>query len=68
MLLSGLLIGLGVNRIINYTFLDGIMSVGPWYQRYYVGGFTRAKKGAEDKIAKERQKIMMAILSKASNQ
>lgn len=30
---------------------------------YYVGGFTRAKKGAVDKIEMERQRILAELLA-----
>lgn len=62
-LLNGALMALSLNYMVTYSFVEGFLAVGPWFQRYYVGGFTRAKKGAVDKIEMERQRILAELLA-----
>ncbi len=62
LLLSGGLFYLGINSAINNSLLDAAISVLPWYQRYYTGGFKRAEKIAEAKIKERRFKVYNALL------
>lgn len=39
---------------IKQTFLDGMLSFGPWLQRYHTGGYTKAERIA---MSKQSQKI-----------
>lgn len=53
MLLTSALFYLGVRSAINTSFLDAAVSVIPWFQRYYTGGFNKAETIA---IAKKQQR------------
>ncbi len=53
-LLTGGLIFLFINTAAHYTFIDAGISVLPWFQRYYQGGYQNAEKIA---IARKRKKI-----------
>jgi hypothetical protein len=33
----------------NLSFFDGLISVGPWLQRYYMGGLKNAERAAINK-------------------
>lgn len=54
------------NIALNYSVLDAVMSVMPWYQRYYIGGYNLAeqitidrKKMKLDKLGDELIEILM---------
>ncbi len=60
--------GLAVLYIVtinNYSFLDASVSVLPWFQRYYQGGYQNAENAAitrkQDKIKKQYNKILSVI-------
>ena len=63
-LTTGLAI-LYIVTIYNYSFVDASISVLPWFQRYYQGGFQNAEKAAiirkQNRIKKQYQKILSAI-------
>jgi len=61
-LLTGGLIALGINTAINLTLLDALMSVAPWFQRYYLGGYNRAEKIAADKFKEKQNRVFLSIL------
>lgn len=61
--LSGALITLLFTVAINYTFIDAMASVVPYFQRYYFGGLNRAKKGAYEKQEENRKKILNQIIT-----
>jgi len=46
----------------NYSLLDAFISVLPWINRYYVGGFTSAGHIAAQKIEEKKQKLYHEIL------
>ncbi|MEZ5173865.1 MAG: hypothetical protein R2850_10260 [Bacteroidia bacterium] len=50
LLLTGAFLTLGIHTAIKYTLLDAFGSVLPWFQRYYMGGYNRAEKIAEDRL------------------
>ena len=56
---------LAVNTAINYTFVDAAVSVLPWFQRYYQGGFENAGKATiikkERKIKEQYQHVLSVI-------
>ncbi len=64
LLTAGLAI-LYVNTAVNYTFIDATISVLPWFQRYYQGGFENAGKATiikrERKIKEQYQQILSVI-------
>ncbi len=62
LLVSGIL-ALGVNYFLNYTWIDSLTSIAPWFQRYYFGGFQRAEQGALSKISKKRLKLLNQVLT-----
>jgi len=61
--LSGALITLLFAVAVNYTFVDAMASVVPYFQRYYFGGLNRAKKGAYEKQEENRKKILNQIIT-----
>lgn len=62
MLLAGGLITLGIYTSIQFTIFDAIISIGPWYQRYYTGGFKKAEIIAQEKVYKKREVIYRQII------
>ncbi len=50
------------SRAVKYKFIDAILSIMPWYQRYYQGGFNRAEKMAEKKRSINRSNYFNEIL------
>ncbi len=62
MLLTGGLLALGVRASIVNNFVDASFAVGPWLQRYYKGGYTKAEAIAKAKILERRFKIYNQIL------
>jgi tetratricopeptide (TPR) repeat protein len=63
LLLTGALGFLFLNTAINYSILDALISVGPWYQRYYQGGFQNAEESAIKKREKEIALIYSGIIN-----
>lgn len=61
-LLNGALIALSVNVATTYGFLDAILSTVPWFQRYYLGGATKAGSIAEKQRAQNRRKTLQSVL------
>lgn len=59
---EGLLL-LGIYTAYRYSIIDAIISVGPWFQRYYQGGLESAEKIAEQKRAENRQQIYLETLN-----
>lgn len=58
--------GLGLvtaNTALQYSIFDAAIGVFPWFERYYQGGFTQAKKIAEKKRARRREKTYHEILT-----
>lgn len=62
MLLAAGLVTLIIYTSIQFTIFDAIISVGPWYQRYYTGGFKKAEIIAEQKLYKKRDVIYRQII------
>jgi tetratricopeptide (TPR) repeat protein len=62
LILTGALGFLFINTAINYTLLDAFISVGPWYQRYYQGGFQNAERAAIQRREKEIALIYSGIM------
>ncbi len=63
LLLTGALGFLFFNTVFNYSILDALISVGPWYQRYYQGGFQNAERSAIFKKEKEVALIYSDIIN-----
>lgn len=57
--------GLGVlfgYTTVNLSIGDALISIFPWYQRYFVGGYRRAYRLAEDKIKTDRADLYQHLL------
>jgi tetratricopeptide (TPR) repeat protein len=61
-LISGAFIVLFADVTIKYTLLDGLMTVYPWFNRYYKGGIIKAYKLAEKKRETEKNKLYNSLL------
>lgn len=62
LLLSAGMITMMVISAINIDFLTGTLAIIPWFQRYYTGGFQKAKSLAIIKRQKNRSKIYNQIV------
>lgn len=63
LLLTGGFITVGFIVAVNYSLLDSFVSVIPWIQRYYIGGFKRAGTIAENRMLEKQNEIYLKILS-----
>lgn len=61
-LLNGALVSLAVRVALRYSYFDAILAVVPWFQRYYLGGATKAKSVAREQRAKNRRQTLEAVL------
>lgn len=68
MILTGGLIALGIYSATQFTIFDAAISILPWYQRYYVGGFKKAEIIAQNKLDKKRNAIYKQIINIIANQ
>ncbi len=50
-----------------YTLLDGFLTVLPWFQRYYTGGYKKAKNIAKHRIEDERKETYQGIITTIRN-
>jgi tetratricopeptide (TPR) repeat protein len=48
--------------IKSYSLLDGILSIYPWFQRYYIGGFQNAKRLAVEVKDNRRRLVLREVL------
>lgn len=62
LLLTGGLMFIGIRSAINTSFIDAAISVLPWFQRYYTGGYKKAEVIAEAKIKERRYKAFNELL------
>jgi tetratricopeptide (TPR) repeat protein len=63
MALTGALLYLGVRTAANATFLDAVVSVVPWFQRYYTGGFYKAELIAQQRKQEKRHQVFNELLN-----
>ena len=56
------LLALAVFVAYKYGFLDAVMSVIPWYQRYLLGGLDNATLAAINKRAENREQAYLDVL------
>ncbi len=61
-LLTGAFLALGIHTAVKYTLVDAFGSVLPWFQRYYMGGFSRAERIAEDRLREKQNKIFSSLV------
>jgi tetratricopeptide (TPR) repeat protein len=62
LLLTSGLIALGINISIKYKPIDAVISILPWYQRYYMGGSIKAEEIAKRKRNLKRNEVYTKIL------
>jgi hypothetical protein len=62
LVLTGGLAFLGIHVYTEYSLFDSIMSVFPWFYRYYQGGSNKAHKIAHEKREIKRDKTYQSIL------
>ncbi|MCH8317885.1 MAG: hypothetical protein IIA88_05220 [Bacteroidetes bacterium] len=60
--LNGLLVAAGVYFAFEYTVLDAILFTGPFFRRYYKGGYMKAMIGAERKSTSLKNKKFIELL------
>jgi tetratricopeptide (TPR) repeat protein len=56
------LLSLGVYVVYHQTWIDALVSVAPWFQRYYMGGYNRAETIAMEKRAARRHKVYSRVI------
>ncbi len=61
LLTSGFL-GLAIYTMYSYTVVEAFLSVLPWYQRYYLGGFQGAMRIAQEKKDQKRAEIFQQLM------
>ena len=62
LILTGGLMVLLFSSLGQFTFVDALISIAPWYQRYYVGGYNRAATIAETQIQKRTNRAITSML------
>jgi TM2 domain-containing membrane protein YozV len=62
LLLTGAFLALGISTAIRYSLVDAFGSVLPWFQRYYMGGYNRAERIAEERLREKQNKIFKGLL------
>lgn len=60
--LSAGLIALVIKVSAKFSFIDGVVMVLPWYQRYYMGGYNSAEEIAIIRRQEKRNKIFSEVL------
>lgn len=62
LLLTGGFLFLGINTVINYGLFNSFVSVFPWFQRYYMGGYHRAERIAEKRLREKQDAVFQSII------
>ena len=62
LILTGALAYIGLIIAINQNWWDALVSIFPWFYRYYEGGYRRAENIAIEKRAEKRNKIYKEIV------
>lgn len=65
--LIGAVLYYAVNTTINYGFIDGILVLTSWFNRYYNGGYNNADMLAKNKITGEKSRIYSEIFNIIGN-
>ncbi len=58
LLLNAVFLTLYIHVSTTYSFVDGLLSVYPWFQRYYIGGFQNAKRIAIEMKNKKHNQVL----------
>ncbi|MBK9510821.1 MAG: hypothetical protein IPP61_02035 [Cytophagaceae bacterium] len=66
LILTGGLFAIGIHSAISNGFFDAAISVLPWFQRYYQGGFNKAEIITKAKIERKRHKIFNQLLDEVN--
>jgi len=61
-LLVAVFAAIGTDMFIRYAWYDSLISVFPWFLRYYTGGYKNAMKIAEQKRTEKRNKRLNKII------
>jgi len=64
--LVGGLATLMVLSTVNTGLLNAFLNVFPWYQRYFMGGYTLSERVAEEKLDTKRLKLLQKIVNELS--
>lgn len=62
LILTSSLLLLGIHIGITVSIVDALLSVGPWYLRYYQGGFQKAEAYHKDRLSRKNAEIYQRIL------
>ncbi len=62
LLLTGALAWLTVNTMTRLSYVDAMVSVFPWFYRYYAGGLSNAEELANERIREHESEIYQALL------
>jgi TM2 domain-containing membrane protein YozV len=63
LLLTGGFLALGIYSLLFFTPFDAIVTVAPWFQRYFMGGYKRAALIAADRLNEKQNRIYLQILA-----
>lgn len=63
LLLTGGFALLFVNTAFTYSYVDALTAAGPWYYRYYYGGFRRAETITINRVELKRAKLFTQIMN-----
>lgn len=63
LLLNAALLALAANIAATYSFLDALISIVPWVQRYYLGGMEKAERIATEKRTERRRETYRKLLN-----
>jgi tetratricopeptide (TPR) repeat protein len=63
MLLTGGLLTWAIRIATKTTFIDAFLTVVPWFQRYYNGGYNRAEVIAQNAIKRRRNEVYNQLLN-----
>lgn len=61
--INALFAGLFIYTGINYSLVDGFISIFPWFQRYYMGGIKNAKNAALKRQKYNRNESIVYFIS-----
>jgi tetratricopeptide (TPR) repeat protein len=62
LVLTGAMLSLAIYSGVQYSWIDGFMSVMPFFQRYYLGGAMVAEKNALEKQRLEKNRLVSKLI------
>jgi tetratricopeptide (TPR) repeat protein len=62
LLLASFFVYTTINTAIVYTYWEAALTIAPWMQRYYQGGYTRAEMIAQNKLDRKHFKYYQKIV------